>query len=98
MEPRVQLYVPKDETFPIPLKYIDVTRATYTNLDVLQEKAKAIAGHLVFACVRTPGETLCLTPGETLCFARWNQVVMWSNVLTVQFFFVWRERNVSPDT
>ena len=37
IEPRVQLFVPK-ETFPIPLKYIDVTRATHTNLDVLQEK------------------------------------------------------------
>ena len=30
--------MPKEETFPIPLKYIDVTRATHTNLDVLQEK------------------------------------------------------------
>ena len=38
IEPRVQLYVPKEETFPMPLTYIDVTRATYTNLDVLQEK------------------------------------------------------------
>ena len=37
-EPRVQLYVPKEETFPIPLKYIDVTRSTHTDLDVLQEK------------------------------------------------------------
>ena len=36
-EPRVQLYVPKEESLPIPLKYIDVTRATHTNLDVLQE-------------------------------------------------------------
>ena len=38
IEPRVQLYLPKEETFPIPLKYIDVTRTTHTNLDVLQEK------------------------------------------------------------
>ena len=37
-EPRVQLYVPKDETFPILLKYIDVTRSTHTDLDVLQGK------------------------------------------------------------
>ena len=36
-EPGVQLYVPKEETFPIPLKYIDVTRSTHTDLDV-QEK------------------------------------------------------------
>ena len=35
---RVQLYVPKEETFPIPLKHIDVTRSTYTDLDVMQEK------------------------------------------------------------
>ena len=38
IEPRVQLYVPKEETFPIPLKYIDVTRSTHTDLDVMQEK------------------------------------------------------------
>ena len=36
--PRVKLYVPKEESFPIPLKYIDVTRTTYTSLDVLLEK------------------------------------------------------------
>ena len=33
-----QLYVPKEETFLIPLKYIDVTRSTHTDLDLLQEK------------------------------------------------------------
>ena len=38
IEPRVQLHVPKEETFPIPLKYIDVTRSTHTDLDVIQEK------------------------------------------------------------
>ena len=38
MEPGVQLFVPKEETFPMPLKYIDVTKTTRTNLDVLQEK------------------------------------------------------------
>ena len=37
-EPRVQLFVPKEETFPIPLKYIDVTGSTHTNVDVIQEK------------------------------------------------------------
>ena len=37
-EPRVQLYVPKEETFPIPLKYTDVTESTRTDLDVIQEK------------------------------------------------------------
>ena len=37
IKPRVQLHVPKGETFPTPLKYIDVTRSKHTNLDVLQE-------------------------------------------------------------
>ena len=36
--PRVKLYSPREESFPIPLKYIDVTRTTHTNLDVEQEK------------------------------------------------------------
>ena len=40
VEPRVQLFVPKEETFPIPLKYIEVTRTTHTNLDVWQESGK----------------------------------------------------------
>ena len=30
--------MPKEETFPISLKHIDVTRATHTDLDVMQEK------------------------------------------------------------
>ena len=29
--------MPKEETFPIPLKQIDATRTTHTNLDVLEE-------------------------------------------------------------
>ena len=37
-EPRVQLFVPKEEAFPIPVKYIDVTRSTHADLDVMQEK------------------------------------------------------------
>ena len=44
VEPRVQLYVPKEETFPIPLKYIDVTGTTHTNLNVLQEKLSTTIG------------------------------------------------------
>ena len=38
VERRVKLYMPKDESFPIPSKYIDVTRTTPTSLDVLLEK------------------------------------------------------------
>ena len=37
-EPRVQICLPKEETFPIPLKYIDVTGSTHADLDVMQEK------------------------------------------------------------
>ena len=38
VEPRAKLYSPREESFPIPLKYIDVSRTTHTNLDVKQEK------------------------------------------------------------
>ena len=38
VEPRVTFYSPRQESFPIPLKYIDVSRTTHTNLDVKQEK------------------------------------------------------------
>ena len=36
VEPRVKLYSLREESFPISLKYIDVTRTTHTNLDVKQ--------------------------------------------------------------
>ena len=32
VEPRVKLCSPREESFPIPLKYIDVSRTTHTNL------------------------------------------------------------------
>ena len=38
VEPRVKLYSPREESLPIPLKYIDVSRTTHTNLDVKQER------------------------------------------------------------
>ena len=38
VEPRVALYSPREESFPFPLKYIDVSRTTHTNLGVKQEK------------------------------------------------------------
>ena len=37
VEPRVKLCSPREESFPTPLKYIDVSRTTHTNLDVMQE-------------------------------------------------------------
>ena len=36
--PRVKLHAPTEEPFPIPLKYIDVTRTTDTTLYVMSEK------------------------------------------------------------
>ena len=38
VEPTVKLCSPREESFPVPLKYIDVSRTTHTNLDVKQEK------------------------------------------------------------
>ena len=38
VERRVKRYSPREESFPIPLKYIDVSRTTRTNLDVKQER------------------------------------------------------------
>ena len=38
VETRANLYSPREESFPIPLKYIDVSRTTITNLDVMQER------------------------------------------------------------
>ena len=38
VELRVKLYSPREESFPIPLKKIDVSRTTCTNLDVKQER------------------------------------------------------------
>ena len=38
VEPRDKLYSPREESFPIPLEHIDVSRTTHTNLDVKQEK------------------------------------------------------------
>ena len=38
VEPRVKLHSPREESFPIPLKYIDVSRTTRTNLEVKQER------------------------------------------------------------
>ena len=36
--PRVKLYVPRDGTFLIPMKYIDVARTTFSSLDVMLEE------------------------------------------------------------
>ena len=38
VEPRVKLKSTIEETFPVPLKYFDVSRTTRTNVDVMQER------------------------------------------------------------
>ena len=38
VEPRVKLCSPREESFPVPLKYIDVSRTTQTNLEVMKER------------------------------------------------------------
>ena len=38
VEPRVKLFSPREESYPVPLKYIDVSRTTHTKLDVKQVK------------------------------------------------------------
>ena len=38
VEPRVKLYSSREVSFPIPLKYIDVSKTTHTNFDVKPER------------------------------------------------------------
>ena len=38
VDPRVKLYVPREEAFPIPLRFFDVVRTTSTTLDVMLER------------------------------------------------------------
>ena len=38
VEPRVKLYSPREDSFPIPMKHTYVSRTSHTNLDVKQEK------------------------------------------------------------
>ena len=68
--PRSTLFVPSDPSSPIPTKYLDVMRTTYTDLDTKEEKRmedywnvqgeKALSdfwvGKTVFYILRTPPE------------------------------------------
>ena len=38
VEPRVKIYSSREESFTIPLKYIDVSRTARRNLDVMLER------------------------------------------------------------
>ena len=44
VEPRVKLYSPREESFPIPLKYIDVSRTTHMNWMSCKRNASMIFG------------------------------------------------------
>ena len=78
VEPRVKLYSPREESFPIPLKYIDVSRTTHTNLDVKQEKQCRLglfqdsdfAGDLEDS-KSTSGGTLCTFGSQTFVPISW---------------------------
>ena len=75
-EPRVQLYVLKEETLPIPLKYIDVARSTHTDLDVCFKKnVPTITGMPI-------RKDICHTLGKdsqsSPCCSRNLQSDMWS--------------------
>ena len=78
VEPRVKLYSTREESFPFPLKYIDVSRTTHTNLDVKQEGriddywkywwVKRLVwsldrGHTIYSTGRTTSQTDICGPG-----------------------------------
>ena len=48
VEPRVKLCSPREDSFPIPLKYIDVSRTTHTNLDVKKNLSDPWTGFTQF--------------------------------------------------
>ena len=80
VEPRVKLYSPREESLPIPLKYIDVSRTTRTNLDVMQERriddywnidgsrdlSGSWTGFTQFALLKEKPPDGCLWSGERL--------------------------------
>ena len=58
MPPRVKLYSPREESFSFPLKYIDVSRTTHTNLDgQARDDASMITG-------TSMGQDICLILGQ----------------------------------
>ena len=59
VEPRVQLFSPREESFPIPLNYIDVSRTTHTNLMLSKSAASMIIAISL-------GQEICLIIGQVL--------------------------------
>ena len=57
VEPRVKLYSPREKSFSVLLKYIDISRTTHTNLDVKWEQRIDDLGILI-------GQKICLILGQ----------------------------------
>ena len=65
VEPRVKLHVPREKSYPFPLKCFDVTRAPNTSLDVLLGNILTITGTLMEienceTCGQVPQDSLFL--------------------------------------
>ena len=56
VEPRVQLHVPKEETFPIPLKYMDVARTTHKSGRVARKQLTIVGMSMWIAVCQTHGQ------------------------------------------
>ena len=65
VEPRVRLYSPREESFLIPLKYIDVSRTTRTNSDVKQESLIEDRFHSVYSIRREASRRIYVVRVET---------------------------------
>ena len=74
--PRVQLYLPKGKTFPVPLKYIDVTRSTHTNLGVMKEKC-------IDDCRNVDSNrNLCIVKDDSGTYAVWAEQGSFASQMT----------------
>ena len=76
---RVRLYFPQEESFPNPLKCIDVIRSTHTALDVAEEKriddywnvdgsrslSNSFTGFKIYTVERNSSKRICVVRGET---------------------------------
>ena len=75
VEPRVQLFVPKEESFPFAVKYIDLTRFTHSDLEVMQDKKiddhwNGLAGLLPKGPLETRFDAVIETATSTCLSAR----------------------------
>ena len=76
VEPRVQLHVPKEESFPLPLRYIDLIKRTQTTLDLLHESL--VDDHWNVDVDRSLSDSCAGFTKFTLLNAKLPQRYMWS--------------------